>query len=79
MMDECVGGFVGHLNRLFYLPKGCIGSDDRPVRTVRILNNRVFLSKYKGLLLEQCSWIAESGSFVDFAPRGNYSSAFGSR
>jgi hypothetical protein len=38
-----------------------------------------FLSKYKGFLLEQCSWIAESGSSVDFAPRGNYSSPFGSR
>jgi hypothetical protein len=33
----------------------------------------------RGVLLERCSWIAESGSSVDFAPRGSCSRAFGSR
>jgi hypothetical protein len=70
MMDECAGGFAGHLSRLFYWPKGCIGSDDRLVRTIGIPNGRVFLSKYKGFLLEQRSWIAESGSSVDFCAKG---------
>jgi hypothetical protein len=37
-----------------------------------------FSPKCEGFLLEQCLWIAESGS-VDFAPRGSCSHAFGSR
>jgi hypothetical protein len=38
-----------------------------------------FFHKGEGFLLEQCLWIAESGSSVDFAPRGGCSCAFGSR
>jgi hypothetical protein len=38
-----------------------------------------FSPSTKGFLLEQCLRIAESGSSVDFAPRGSCSHAFGSR
>jgi hypothetical protein len=38
-----------------------------------------FATKCEGFFLEQCLWIAELGSSVDFAPRGSCSRAFGSR
>jgi hypothetical protein len=38
-----------------------------------------FSPRCERFLLEQCLWIAESGSSVDFAPRGSCSRAFGSR
>jgi hypothetical protein len=38
-----------------------------------------FSHKCEGFFLEQCLWIAESGSFVDFVPRGSCSRALGSR
>jgi hypothetical protein len=38
-----------------------------------------FSPRCEGLLLEQCLWIAKSGSFVDSAPRGSCSRAFGLR
>jgi hypothetical protein len=36
-----------------------------------------FSTKCEGFFLEQCLWIAELGSSVDFAPRGSCSRAFG--
>jgi hypothetical protein len=38
-----------------------------------------FSTECEGFFLEQCLWIAELGSSVDFAPRGSFSRAFGSR
>jgi hypothetical protein len=38
-----------------------------------------FSPKREGVFLEQCLWIAESGSSVDFVPRGSCSHTFGSR
>jgi hypothetical protein len=37
-----------------------------------------FSPRCEGFLLERCIWIAESGSSMDFAPRGSCSRAFGS-
>jgi hypothetical protein len=38
-----------------------------------------FSPKPEGFFLEQCLWIAESGSSADFVPRGSCSRSFGSR
>jgi hypothetical protein len=79
VMDECASGLAGHLSRLLYCPKGCIGSDDWPVHTVGIPNGRVFSRMRKGFCLNSAYGLPNRGSSVDFAPRGICSHAFGSR
>jgi hypothetical protein len=78
-MDECASGFAGHLSRLFYCPKGCIGSDDWPAYTVGIPNGKVFFPNAKGFRLNSAYGLPIQGSSVDFEPRGICSRVFGSR
>jgi hypothetical protein len=77
-MDECASGFAGHLSRLFYCLRQCVGSDDWPTSIIGIPSGRVFFPNAKGFCLNSAYRLPIQGSSADFAPRGICFRVFGS-
>jgi hypothetical protein len=76
-MEECASGFAEHPTGYFIDQGGALGVMIWPVHTAGIPSGRGFPPSAKGFLLNSVSRIAESGSFVDLAPRGRCLRAFG--
>jgi hypothetical protein len=76
MMEECVNGFAEHPTG-YFIDRGDALGVMTGQYTLLEYQTAGFSTKCEGLSLEQCLRIAELGSFVDFAPRGSCSRAFG--
>jgi hypothetical protein len=77
-MDECASGFAGHLSRLFYWLRECIGSDDWLACVIGIPSGRVFLPKAKGFHLNSAHGLPSRGFSTGIAPKGICFRVFGS-
>jgi hypothetical protein len=77
-MDECASGFAGHLSRLFYRLRECIGSDGRLACVIGIPSGKVFLPEAKGFHLNSAYGLPSRGFSADIAPRGTCFRVFGS-
>jgi hypothetical protein len=76
MMEECASGFAERPAGYFIDRRGALGVMTGQY-TLLEYQAAGFSTKCEGFSLEQCLWIAELGSSVDFAPRGSCSRAFG--
>jgi hypothetical protein len=76
MMEECASGFAEHPTGYFIDRGGALGVMTGQYALLEY-QAAGFSTKCEGFSLEQCLRIAELGSFVDFAPRGSCSRAFG--
>jgi hypothetical protein len=76
MKEECANGFAEHPAGYFIDRGGALGVMTGQY-TLLEYQAAGISTKCEGFSLEQCLRIAELGSFVDFAPKGSCSRAFG--
>jgi hypothetical protein len=77
-MDECASGFAGHLSRLFYWLRECIGSDDWLACVTGIPSGGASLPNAKGFHLNSAHGLPSRGFSADIAPRCICFRVFGS-
>jgi hypothetical protein len=77
-MDECASGFAGHLSRIFYWLRECVGSDDWLACIIGIPSDRVSSRMRRVFRLNSAYRLPNQGFSADFAPKDICFRVFGS-